>query len=89
MEPLTHLETLLELYGEGLREPLRFFPRTAAAYARKKELSAARTVWEGERFPENDDPYYRLCFGAIDPLDREFERIAQAVFGPLADHRGE
>ncbi|WP_306532796.1 exodeoxyribonuclease V subunit gamma [Geobacter sp.] len=88
-EPLTHLETLLELYGEGLREPLRFFPRTAAAYARKKELSAARTVWEGERFPENDDLYYRLCFGAIDPLDREFERIAQAVFGPLAVHRGE
>lgn len=85
-EPLGHLATLLDLYGQGLREPLRFFPRTAAAYARKRELSAARTAWEGEFFPEGDDPYYRLCFGAVDPLDGEFERIAQAVFGPLAAH---
>uniref|UniRef100_A0A831U1N0 Exodeoxyribonuclease V subunit gamma n=1 Tax=Geobacter metallireducens TaxID=28232 RepID=A0A831U1N0_GEOME len=85
-EPLGHLAALLDLYGEGLREPLRFFPRTAAAYARKGELSAARTAWEGEFFPEGNDPYYRLCFGAVDPLDGEFERIARAVFGPLAAH---
>lgn len=86
-EPLGHLATLLDLYGEGLREPLRFFPRTAAAYARKGELSAARTAWEGEFFPEGDDPYYRLCFGDVDPLDEDFERIARAVFGPLNEHK--
>lgn len=85
-EPLGHLAALLDLYGQGLREPLRFFPRTAAAYAKKGELAAARTAWGGEFFPEGDDPYYRLCFGAVDPLDGEFERIAQAVFGPLAAH---
>ncbi|GLI38958.1 exodeoxyribonuclease V subunit gamma [Geobacter hydrogenophilus] len=86
-ESLAHLETLVGLYGKGLREPLRFFPRTAAAYAKKWELSAARTAWEGEFFPERDDPYYRLCFGATDPLDGEFARIARAVFEPLTDHR--
>lgn len=86
-DPLVQLETLLGLYGQGLREPLRFFPRTAAAYAVKGELSAARNAWGGEFFPEGDDPYYRLCFGGIDPLDGEFERIARAVFGPLNEHR--
>jgi len=86
--PLAHLEILLDLYGKGLREPLRFFPRTAAAYARKGGIAAARAVWEGDFFPEGDDPYYRLCFGAADPLDGEFERIATTVFGPLNDHKG-
>jgi exodeoxyribonuclease V gamma subunit len=88
-EPLTYLETLLGLYDAGLREPLRFFPRSAAAYARKGDLSTARTAWEGEHYPEGDDPYYRLCFGATDPLNGEFERIARVVFGPLTSHRGE
>lgn len=85
----TTLGGLLTLYGEGLRTPLRFFPRTSAAYAKKGELTSARTVWEGEWFPERDDPYYELCFGGTDPLDAEFERLARAVFEPLNSHRGE
>lgn len=88
-ESRTILGDLLSLYGEGLRTPLRFFPRTAAAYARKGELASARTVWEGEWFPERDDPYYELCFGGTDPLGAEFERLARAVFEPLNSHRGE
>ena len=89
VESLACLETLLHLYWEGLRRPLRFFPRSAAAYARKWELGSARSVWGGDHYPERDDPYYRLCFAGEDPLDGEFERISRAIFEPLMLHCGE
>ncbi len=88
-ESLASLETMLHLYWEGLRRPLRFFPRSAAAYAKKWELGSARTTWGGDFHPENNDPYYRLCFGGEDPLGGEFERISRAIFEPLGLHRGE
>lgn len=75
------LENLVELYWQGLREPLLLFPRTSYAFCErfKKKFDAAdalrsaRKVWvdrpgRGER----DDPYLRRLFGERDVLDPGF-----------------
>ncbi len=80
------LQLLLDFYWSGLRKPLKFFPRTSFAYGKKWEMGGARNAWQGDRFPEGDDPYYRLCFGDIDPLDDEFERVSRAILEPLLRH---
>jgi len=85
------LSGLLELYWQGLTRPLRFFPQASLAYAdavsKPNPLAAARVSWEGNEFAkvpaESNDPYLDLCFHNVDPLDEEFQQIAQAVFGPL------
>ncbi|MBK8509705.1 MAG: exodeoxyribonuclease V subunit gamma [Candidatus Competibacteraceae bacterium] len=89
------LRLLLELYWQGSRRLLAFFPKSALAYVERlrkeqdadKALWAARKVWEGDDFgksrPERDDAFYRLAFQTIDPLDAEFAGLAMAVFEPL------
>ncbi len=93
-EPQRHLAALLALYRQGLCWPLRFFPRSAWAYAQALEnpkadpLAAARTQWEGNDFvwAERLNAHYRLAFRDLDPLDEEFQRLAETVFKPLLAH---
>ena len=91
------LEHLLDLYWKGLSLPLHFFPESSFEFARrifdKKEadpvaLSAAQRKWVGGDFMrgESEDPYYDLCFRTFDPLDHEFQNIAQDIFGPLFNY---
>jgi exodeoxyribonuclease V gamma subunit len=88
------LEELLRRYGEGLREPLRFFPEASWQFAQHRlakekppeaALEQARQTWKGGEWSrgESQDPYYQLCFGEKDPLDSSFEEIAVEVFEPL------
>ncbi|MDR0717318.1 MAG: exodeoxyribonuclease V subunit gamma [Azoarcus sp.] len=87
-----HLAGLLELYRDGLREPLRFFPKSAWEYARRAapdndndtaRAEAAR-IWAGGDFPERDDFAYRLALrGADEALDDKFWNNAETVFGAL------
>jgi exodeoxyribonuclease V gamma subunit len=85
------LQTILDLYWEGLTAPLRFFPSSSMEYAKKQEwnLDRARTKWEaGYNYPgEGEDPYYRLCFGQVDPFDADFERVSRALLEPLLQHQ--
>ena len=90
------LTSLLGLYWQGLRQPLKFFPQTSLAYAEaalkaasgstRDVMSAARISWEGNSFNgipgERDDACFDLCFRNTNPLDEEFQQIALAVFGP-------
>lgn len=85
-ESSLYLRLLLETYWLGLRKPLKFFPRSSLAFAKKGDLGSARTSWCGDRFPEGADPYYQLCFGDTDPLDEEFVRLSQALIEPLLRH---
>ena len=66
------LQTLLDLYWEGLTTPLPFFPVSAMAYAHKREwnLERAYRAWEdGFHAPgEGNEPSFRLCFGQADPF---------------------
>jgi exodeoxyribonuclease V gamma subunit len=94
------LERLLEIYWAGLRKALHFFPESSWVYihmllernrAHGDALEIARNNWAGNDFTrgEREDAYYELCFGNTDPLDSEFERIAEEVFTPFLAHQGE
>ena len=87
----TLLKALLDLYREGLTMPLRFFPESALEYAQKEEwrIDRAKRRWEEgfNRPGEGDDPYYRLCFGKEEPLNADFELIAQELLGPMIRHQ--
>ncbi|MBA7641989.1 hypothetical protein ES703_49675 [subsurface metagenome] len=52
-------------------------------------LNRARNTFTGSDFNrgERKDPYYQLCFGNTDPLDSEFQRIAEELFSPLIEHQ--
>ena len=86
-----HLRELLELYCEGLRRPLHFFPKTACEYADKEwtltpeQLARAWAGSEREGGERDFDAYYRLAFRAGSPLDDEFERTARIVFAPMLE----
>ncbi len=93
--PERRLQALLELYWQGSRRLLHFFPKSALAYVERlrkeqdadKALWTARKAWEGDEYregsAERDDAYYQLAFRDTDPLDAEFVELALAVFEPL------
>ena len=87
------------IYWAGLSQSAPLFPEASFAYAERLQkgqsdaqaLAAARTAWNGNEFskktPEGQDPYHRLAFRGLDPLDAEFERLAREVFLPMLEHR--
>ena len=96
------LRELLELYWEGLRAPLKFFPKSAFAFVDQEQpgsaakktppIVKARKEWEGDEgrdgSGEKNDDAFALCFREPDPLDAEFERLARAVFNPVFALKG-
>ena len=88
------LQELLGLYWQGLREPLRFFPRTSHAFAKamiepnqaKSPEVLAATEWK----EEHTDEYISLAFRNVaEPLDPEWQKLAIKVFAPLIGARRE
>ena len=86
---------LLKLYWNGLSKPLHFFPESSFEYAQKvltknkscqTAVKDAQKKWIGFTRGESEDRYFKLCFGKTDPLDEEFQKIAEKVFAPLLDH---
>ena len=99
-EPEGILQRLLKAYATGLSKPLKFFPESSWAYAeavlikgKSKEagIEEAKKAWEGsdfgERPGEREDLYFSLCFRNADPLDAEFQGIAEDIFAPLFAHQ--
>ncbi len=94
-DPAAHLAALLDLYWQGTRRVLHFFPKSALTYVEKlragksedEALRAARRIWEGDDFqttpPESADVYHQLAFRDTDPLDVEFTAAAATVFAPM------
>jgi exodeoxyribonuclease V gamma subunit len=81
------LRSLLEIYRTGLIAPVHFFPK--AAWALKEpggSTAKARSKWIATHHSghgEQTDAAYRLALrGLGDPLDGEFTKLADAVFGP-------
>ncbi len=95
----TTLKGLIELFWKGLVRPLKFFPDSSLVYAEDmlekamqndKALSRAHSRWEGSEFSlpgERENPYFNLCFGDSDPLDRHFEKLSLKVYEPLLKAR--
>ena len=94
------LETLLQVYRQGLEIPVHFFPESSFEFSeqllRKSQpettaLIRAGRKWIGSEYykysnGESSDPYYDLCFRYLDPLDDEFRKIALVVFEPILTH---
>jgi exodeoxyribonuclease V gamma subunit len=92
------LEQLLDLYWQGLTEPLYFFPGPSFVFAReihngKNEPDALRKAmieWEGNEFikkGEKNDPYNLLCCKNMDLANPLFIEQAMKVFLPALAHQ--
>jgi len=90
-ESIRLLEQLLDLYWQGLTEPLYFFPRASFVFAQEihkgkneqEALRKAKIEWEGNEFNkkgEKNDPYNRLCWKNIDLATPLFKEQAKTVF---------
>ena len=91
-------ERLLEVFLQGLRKPIHFFPESSLKYAEelirngKQEHTAlqhARNTWYGTEYQRGEcqDDYYIICFGNTDPLDDEFKELAVDIYVPLLECR--
>jgi exodeoxyribonuclease V gamma subunit len=84
-DAMARLAALGTLFHDGLHRPLPYLPRSAGRALRAKSdpLAAARREWLGdEDFPgEIVNPYLRLAFRGVDPIDDEFLRLAHLVLG--------
>ena len=85
------LAELLQLYWQGLHQPLVFFDKTSWAYAvaahgdtAEKAINKAVQAWEGSEYNvgEQDDPYHRLIYRQS-PLDTHFAELCMRVYQPL------
>jgi len=93
------LQQLLEIYFIGLAKPLPFFPASSFAFAspkgKKPPVEQALEKWEGDDYGDfgggdSQDAYFNLCFRNVaNPLDDEFERLAQQIVTPLLAHQTE
>ena len=74
------LTRLTELYLEGLRKPLEFFPNSSLAYVKSGE-NAALKKWESDDYSrgEGEDAYVNCCFGKKFKLTEEFERNSKEI----------
>jgi exodeoxyribonuclease V gamma subunit len=91
------LQTLCELFWQGLMLPLRFFPASAMAFVETEvtgegnPVTKARAKWygawrDGKAEGEKDDLFISRCFDMPDPLDEHFQEMARTVFKPLFQH---
>jgi len=91
------LEQMLDIYREGLKRPMPFFPESSWAYAealsrgksQEKAAERAQTAWSGNDFSrgEGEDPYLSLCFRNTDPLNEEFKDLAVKVLDPVLEFK--
>jgi exodeoxyribonuclease V gamma subunit len=93
-KPKEILEDLCQLFWEGLRRPLPFFPDSALALVEAERAGApnplkkAAAKWRGgyDIEGEKEKAENRKLFGQGDPLNGEFIKLAKRIWGPLAEH---
>jgi exodeoxyribonuclease V gamma subunit len=96
-EPERHLGALVTLYRRGHQGLLPLFPEAAWEFACAEEKGKdgrgrARDEWLGTDWGqpgEAVDPWNRLAWRSVVPLDEQFAALARAVFQPLLAHRAE
>jgi exodeoxyribonuclease V gamma subunit len=90
LPPIDHaaeiLSDLLELYCEGMKRPLSFFPETSWAIL-KGDQQKAETCWRGDQrrgiHGECENQAVALCFGSEEPWGEELYSLAVRIYGPL------
>ncbi|MBU0680007.1 MAG: exodeoxyribonuclease V subunit gamma [Proteobacteria bacterium] len=90
----TILQTLLELYWQGLRQPLPFFAKASYVFVEacqkgkreEKAIAAAtKTLW-GDDYSTGEwqwDPSLKRCFSEESQLGEEFSRLARTMYEPV------
>jgi exodeoxyribonuclease V gamma subunit len=95
---LALLQTLCELFSEGLARPLRFFAESGLAFVETERsgkgdpFKKASDKWLGpypkkneKRRGEKDDVFIARCFDS-DSLDEHFVELARCIFDPILEH---
>jgi exodeoxyribonuclease V gamma subunit len=96
--PRAVLQTLCELFSDGLTRPLRFFPESCLAFAETERsgkgdpFKKASDKWLGpypkkneKRRGEKDEVFIARCFDG-DSLEEHFAELARRIFGPILEH---
>ncbi|MBL1321201.1 MAG: exodeoxyribonuclease V subunit gamma [Methylophaga sp.] len=93
-EAKTLLSDLLDLYWQGLQQPLPLFSSTSYVFA-KASLNGGRAnpekamfaAWQGNMklSGEKEDLYYQQVYDET-PLEEHFKTVALAVYEPLQAH---
>lgn len=100
---ITYLNQLVDLYDQGLREPLPLPLKTSFNYAgamvksegQDQALVQARRAWASDKFPgEDDDAPHTVVWGNRAPFDEVFKSpptrlaaLSAQLWGPLLQHR--
>jgi len=88
------LRNLLNLYRQGLQQPIPLFGNTSFAFAKASLNSgkanpekAMMNAWQGGEYQtgEMEDIYYQQLY-STPPLDDRFKELTLAVYQPLIDH---
>lgn len=92
------LQTLCELFSEGLTRPLRFFPESGLAFVETERsgkgdpFKKANDKWLGpfpqkgeKRRGEKDEVFIARCFDG-NSLDEHFAELARCIFDPILEH---
>ncbi|OGH01220.1 MAG: exodeoxyribonuclease V subunit gamma [Candidatus Lambdaproteobacteria bacterium RIFOXYD1_FULL_56_27] len=87
-KPLELLAGLVEIYQEGLREPLPFFPKEGWEFIQKQKVG-----WVGQVTPKDLGTYQR-AFGDLDLLSdpraqaaqERFKELSNLIFGTMKEH---
>ncbi|MCP4995109.1 MAG: exodeoxyribonuclease V subunit gamma [Gammaproteobacteria bacterium] len=90
-----HLGQLMEIYWQGLSEPLRFFPKSSREYQKYLRegkpddyaLGKAWHCWTGNDYQpgEYQNPHYQLAFPDPDQMNEQFVDLSNRVYAPLLD----
>ncbi|MCP4081913.1 MAG: hypothetical protein GY743_16880, partial [Planctomycetaceae bacterium] len=89
------LGQLMEIYWQGLSEPLRFFPKSSREYQKYLRegkpddyaLGKAWHCWTGNDYQpgEYQNSHYQLAFPDPDQLNEQFVDLSDRVYSPLLD----
>ena len=90
-EPVTqpqakaYLQTLVEIYQQGLNEPLAFFPETSFSFIVEGRTEAMKKFYGGYNSPgEIDNAYIHRCYTDFDSIPlQQLETIARHVYQPM------
>ncbi len=92
-DPAVLLDRLVEVFLEGRRRPIPFFPQSSHEFCRRRRegvsppaaLASARRIWEGDDHREGEfrDPAVKRCHATGDPLGHEFQDLSLRVWDPI------
>ena len=100
-QALQYLKEILEIYWQGLKEPIPFFPTASFGYINALEnnkteeqaWNIVKNIWKENPFSgsqgEGESPYLKRCFGDAvleTPLKEDFVKLSQKFWLPFFSH---